>query len=117
MTGERLEAAVAVDGETVDTTVAVKTQPVQGGEPGRARPSVRRSYHPVRSARRGIEGIVAVGVKELRGRVRGRRAFVVLTFYLLSSRSGPTRRARRSRAVRPRSPRRSSGRRSSGRSS
>ena len=83
MTGERLEAAVAVDGETVDTTVAVKTQPVQGGEPGRARPSVRRSYHPVRSARRGIEGIVAVGVKELRGRVRGRRAFVVLTFYLL----------------------------------
>jgi ABC-type transport system involved in multi-copper enzyme maturation permease subunit len=31
----------------------------------------------------GVDGIVAVGVKELRGRVRGRRAFVVLTFYLL----------------------------------
>ena len=28
-------------------------------------------------------GITAVGVKELRGRMRGRRAFVILTFYLL----------------------------------
>lgn len=28
-------------------------------------------------------GIVAVGVKELRGRMRGRRAFVILTIYLL----------------------------------
>jgi ABC-type transport system involved in multi-copper enzyme maturation permease subunit len=31
----------------------------------------------------GIGGIVAVGVKELRGRMRGRRAFVILTVYLL----------------------------------
>ena len=31
----------------------------------------------------GIDAILAVGVKELRGRVRGRRAFVVLTLYLL----------------------------------
>ncbi len=39
--------------------------------------------HPIRAVRNGAGGIVAVGVKELRGRVRGRRAFVVLTFYLL----------------------------------
>src|SRR3954469_21334441 len=39
--------------------------------------------NPIASARFGLGGIAAVGVKELRGRVRGRRAFVVLTFYLL----------------------------------
>jgi ABC-type transport system involved in multi-copper enzyme maturation permease subunit len=38
---------------------------------------------PLGSIRGGIDSIVAVGVKELRGRVRGRRAFFVLTFYLL----------------------------------
>ncbi|HEY7524492.1 MAG TPA: ABC transporter permease subunit [Candidatus Limnocylindrales bacterium] len=31
----------------------------------------------------GLGGITAVGVKELRGRMRGRRAFVILTVYLL----------------------------------
>jgi ABC-type transport system involved in multi-copper enzyme maturation permease subunit len=39
--------------------------------------------NPIATARFGLGGIAAVGVKELRGRVRGRRAFVVLTFYLL----------------------------------
>lgn len=43
----------------------------------------RRLPNPLRAIRSGINGIVAVGVKELRGRVRGKRAFVVLTFYLL----------------------------------
>jgi ABC-type transport system involved in multi-copper enzyme maturation permease subunit len=43
----------------------------------------RRRPNPARSIQRGLGGIAAVGVKELRGRVRGRRAFVVLTFYLL----------------------------------
>jgi hypothetical protein len=28
-------------------------------------------------------GVAAIGVKELRGRMRGRRAFVILTIYLL----------------------------------
>jgi ABC-type transport system involved in multi-copper enzyme maturation permease subunit len=36
-----------------------------------------------RLAREALGGIVAVGVKELRGRMRGRRAFVILTVYLL----------------------------------
>src|SRR4029078_2289434 len=32
---------------------------------------------------RAIGGIAAIGVKELRGRMRGRRAFMILTIYLL----------------------------------
>ena len=43
----------------------------------------RQRPNPIRATARGIDSIVAVGVKELRGRVRGRRAFVVLTLYLL----------------------------------
>jgi ABC-type transport system involved in multi-copper enzyme maturation permease subunit len=82
MTTEPIEPAIAIDGESVQ---AVATEPVQADGPsGRiGRPSIRRSFNPIRAARGGIDGIVAVGVKELRGRVRGRRAFVVLTFYLL----------------------------------
>jgi ABC-type transport system involved in multi-copper enzyme maturation permease subunit len=38
---------------------------------------------PVDGLRRTFGGIGAVGVKELRGRMRGRRAFVILTIYLL----------------------------------
>ena len=38
---------------------------------------------PLARLRSGLNGIAAVGVKELRGRMRGRRAFVILTLYLL----------------------------------
>src|SRR6476619_2759170 len=47
-----------------------------------ARPA-RRRRHPIRALRSLGGGIVAIGVKELRGRMRGRRAFVILTLYLL----------------------------------
>jgi ABC-type transport system involved in multi-copper enzyme maturation permease subunit len=47
-----------------------------------AAPPVRRP-HPIRWLRRLFSGLTAVGVKELRGRMRGRRAFVVLTLYLV----------------------------------
>ena len=43
------------------------------------RPSTPRLSPFVRT----IGGIVAIGVKELRGRMRGRRAFIILTIYLL----------------------------------
>jgi ABC-type transport system involved in multi-copper enzyme maturation permease subunit len=43
----------------------------------------RRRRNPVRALRSLGGGIVAIGVKELRGRMRGRRAFVILTLYLL----------------------------------
>jgi ABC-type transport system involved in multi-copper enzyme maturation permease subunit len=46
-----------------------------------------RVIRPPRNVRRtiaqGLAGLTAVGVKELRGRMRGRRAFVILTIYLL----------------------------------
>jgi ABC-type transport system involved in multi-copper enzyme maturation permease subunit len=75
-----------VPGATIeDTTIdhdapgAIRTEAVGARPPGppRARPN------PVQAFRSGVGGVAAVGVKELRGRVRGRRAFVVLTFYLL----------------------------------
>jgi ABC-type transport system involved in multi-copper enzyme maturation permease subunit len=43
----------------------------------------RRRRHPIRALRSLGGGVVAIGVKELRGRMRGRRAFVILTLYLL----------------------------------
>jgi ABC-type transport system involved in multi-copper enzyme maturation permease subunit len=43
----------------------------------------RRWSSPFESLARTAGGIGAVGVKELRGRMRGRRAFVILTIYLL----------------------------------
>jgi ABC-type transport system involved in multi-copper enzyme maturation permease subunit len=44
---------------------------------------VRRWRAPLSGLSRTAGGIGAVGVKELRGRMRGRRAFVILTIYLL----------------------------------
>jgi ABC-type transport system involved in multi-copper enzyme maturation permease subunit len=44
-------------------------------------PKPRRS--PLRAVRSTAGGIGAVGVKELRGRMRGRRAFIILTIYLI----------------------------------
>jgi ABC-type transport system involved in multi-copper enzyme maturation permease subunit len=58
---------------TVETSSVL---PPPAATPGR-RPSVRRSTGGL------FAGLSAVGVKELRGRMRGRRAFVVLTVYLL----------------------------------
>jgi ABC-type transport system involved in multi-copper enzyme maturation permease subunit len=48
-----------------------------GARVGRAPRHIRRSIGE------GLAGLTAVGVKELRGRMRGRRAFVILTIYLL----------------------------------
>jgi ABC-type transport system involved in multi-copper enzyme maturation permease subunit len=45
--------------------------------------SARRWQVPMSALTRTAGGIGAVGVKELRGRMRGRRAFVILTIYLL----------------------------------
>ena len=87
MTDERLASTgeagpqATIEDTTVDHSVpgGVRTETVGAHPPGprRARPN------PIRAFRSGVDGVVAVGVKELRGRVRGRRAFVVLTFYLL----------------------------------
>ena len=46
-------------------------------------PTRLRGAHATAAVGRFTSGLVAVGTKELRGRMRGRRAFVVLTLYLL----------------------------------
>ncbi len=78
-------AAARSDGD--DATIGEGADAVQPRLGPVHEPAERRLLkgrpHPMRSIRSGVNGIVAVGVKELRGRVRGRRAFVVLTFYLL----------------------------------
>jgi ABC-type transport system involved in multi-copper enzyme maturation permease subunit len=66
-------------GETPDEGDPVVTAPVGGARSGR----VGRRFQPTATLRALGAGITAVGVKELRGRMRGRRAFVILTFYLL----------------------------------
>ena len=74
---------VEPSGDAVVVDDVVPVRPV-ATNPVTERSSVpRRRPHPIRAFRSGVSGIAAVGVKELRGRVRGRRAFVVLTFYLL----------------------------------
>jgi ABC-type transport system involved in multi-copper enzyme maturation permease subunit len=60
----------------------VVDEPVVDRVPVAPRPA-RRRPNPVRALRSLSGGIVAIGVKELRGRMRGRRAFVILTLYLL----------------------------------
>ncbi|MEA2519313.1 MAG: type transport system permease protein [Chloroflexota bacterium] len=72
-------------GDSNDVTVADGPAPavpteIVGERPPREK---RPRRNPLQAGARGIDSIAAVGVKELRGRVRGRRAFVVLTFYLL----------------------------------
>jgi ABC-type transport system involved in multi-copper enzyme maturation permease subunit len=90
MTDERdpmAEVDAIIDGTpTIEETAvdspargAVRTEAVGARPPG----ARRDRPHPIRAFKSGVQGVVAVGVKELRGRVRGRRAFVVLTFYLL----------------------------------
>ncbi|HEX7223875.1 MAG TPA: ABC transporter permease [Candidatus Limnocylindrales bacterium] len=73
------ELSGTVHEEVVDlepTAPMTTTAPV-----GRAGRSSR--FDPLAALRFGLNGIAAVGVKELRGRMRGRRAFVILTLYLL----------------------------------
>jgi ABC-type transport system involved in multi-copper enzyme maturation permease subunit len=65
------DAAGVADGTVRLDRVAEATRPA------------RRRRHPIRALRSLGGGIVAIGVKELRGRMRGRRAFVILTLYLL----------------------------------
>ena len=66
----------AVTAETVDGRVTGRLDEAPARSPLR-----RRS--PLASVRSLGAGVAAVGVKELRGRMRGRRAFVILTIYLL----------------------------------
>jgi len=46
-------------------------------------PPIQQPIPHLSAFARTVGGIVAIGVKELRGRMRGRRAFIILTIYLL----------------------------------
>src|SRR5262245_2161309 len=69
-----------MDEMTVDPIVTTATES-EAPETAPAPAPMRRS--PLGALRRTAGGIGAVGVKELRGRMRGRRAFVILSVYLV----------------------------------
>jgi ABC-type transport system involved in multi-copper enzyme maturation permease subunit len=67
----------------VEPAERAPTEVVMDGAGAAALPRPRPWSSPLSSFSRTAGGIGAVGVKELRGRMRGRRAFVILTIYLL----------------------------------
>lgn len=62
---------------------AIQAEPAPVATTAVASSSRRFRPRPLAGLRSGANGIAAVGVKELRGRMRGRRAFLILTLYLL----------------------------------
>ena len=74
----KVETDAAVSPASVDTP-PVPTPAVAGvpTDHGRTRP------HPLDALRGTGVGVAAISVKELRGRMRGRRAFAILTLYLV----------------------------------
>ena len=75
-------AIVVPDGAPADGAATVPTEPVASGR-GVRRPMARPTFGVRTKLRDAFAGLSAVGVKELRGRMRGRRAFVILTVYLI----------------------------------
>lgn len=74
---EDVPAPDAVAAEIVDG------RPTTDGSAQRRAPRTFGRRSPIASLRSLGSGVAAVAVKELRGRMRGRRAFVILTVYLL----------------------------------
>jgi ABC-type transport system involved in multi-copper enzyme maturation permease subunit len=78
---DETEPLVPVDPvDSMDPVTPVSTVAVIAPSAPPAHPRTRP--HPLAAARHTFGGIAAISVKELRGRMRGRRAFVVLTLYL-----------------------------------
>ena len=65
----------------IDDNEAIRPAPSEQAVP--PVPAAPRRRPPFAGLRRTGLGISAIGVKELRGRMRGRRAFVILSLYLL----------------------------------
>lgn len=66
------------------TSITEEQERPEPTDPGNVAPPRSRRYRsPFTGLSRTAGGIGAVGVKELRGRMRGRRAFIILTIYLL----------------------------------
>lgn len=75
------------DAEQLTDPFAVSADAAEAAVPAEAAVTTaahgRHGRRPLGALRHIAGGIGAVGVKELRGRMRGRRAFVILTIYLL----------------------------------
>jgi ABC-2 type transport system permease protein len=71
------EGPATIDLDQAAVATAVPTHVVPARRLGRPRLGMRDGL------RTAFAGFTAIGVKELRGRMRGRRAFVILTVYLL----------------------------------
>jgi ABC-type transport system involved in multi-copper enzyme maturation permease subunit len=78
------DAEASLQGEPASTGAgsALAQAPVAGWVRPPGRLMIRRPA-PRAWLGRSLQGVTAIGVKELRGRMRGRRAFVILTIYLL----------------------------------
>ncbi|HEX5015370.1 MAG TPA: ABC transporter permease subunit [Candidatus Limnocylindrales bacterium] len=81
----RITEIPAVEVTEAIEEIAAPTEIVDGRPLGDAAPRPRGvpRRSPLAVTKSLFSGIAAVGVKELRGRMRGRRAFVILTIYLL----------------------------------
>jgi ABC-type transport system involved in multi-copper enzyme maturation permease subunit len=75
-----VDAPELVEGSPAEPVPSVGTAPLLGRRRAIGRPSPRAMARGLRGA---FSGLSAVGTKELRGRMRGRRAFVILTVYLV----------------------------------
>ena len=73
------------DPEVTTETAGMPTLETPDVAPFESAPAEHRRArpHPIAALRHTGGGIAAISVKELRGRMRGRRAFVILTIYLL----------------------------------
>ncbi len=72
-------ALTDADEATIEELTPGSAPTLSVGEPRRQ----RRSLNPRLAMAGALSGLTAIGVKELRGRMRGRRAFVILTVYLM----------------------------------
>jgi ABC-type transport system involved in multi-copper enzyme maturation permease subunit len=78
-----LDAGEPMIEELSSEEIPIASAQASAAEPAQPVAPPMRRPHPIRGIRRLLGGLSAVGVKELRGRMRGRRAFVVLTLYLV----------------------------------
>ena len=79
-------ATTAEDAATIEEIEGATPTPSVEADPTASASSwVAPANRPVRRLgfARTVGGIAAIGVKETRGRMRGKRAFVVLTIYLV----------------------------------
>lgn len=76
------DAALPLPAVETEAVTPIATAAVLPPDPDSPTAHPRTRPHPIAALRHTAGGITAISVKELRGRMRGRRAFVILTLYL-----------------------------------